>query len=230
MVRRHHPDRRRSRRSCLGAGLPARRSDTGAQAHRLDPRLVCGLPRLRLLHGDPVAAGGDRRRRPRPECRGVRLPGSRGSRVRAGTADRGADPMGCGPALGGGTGNRRSRRGGEALRRRCRSEPCHRRAAATGCLRRMGVASAGGSAPLASPRRGGRSPAGTSRGSHALRRVHQARGDRWSGRSSHGRVGHGPDRGSRTRGPGPGGRGHAAVPVRPLVQHLRRQPDVHHGG
>ena len=138
--------------------------------------------------------------------------------------------MGDGPALGGGAGRRRDSRCGEALRRRCGSEPRHRRAAAAGRLRRMGVASAEGSAPLASGGRGGRGRAGPPCGFNALRRVPQDCGYRRGGRSPRRRVGHGPDRGSRTRGPGPGCGGHAAVPVRPLVQHLRRQPDVHHGG
>ena len=195
----------------------------------MDPRLVRGLSRLHVLHGDPVAAGGARRCGPRHQRRGVRLPGSGLGCVRSGLGDREADGMARGPALGRRPGHRRNSRGRQAVRPRRRGEPRPRRAAPARRQRRVGVAWAEGLAPLAGAGGCGRGHAGAARRPHALRRVPQARGDRRSGRPAGGRVGHDPVGGGRARGSGPGRRSHAAVPVRPVVQHLRRQPHVHDG-
>ena len=173
MAARHHPHRRRLGRPRVGPGLPAGRAAGGSAAHRLDPGLVRRVPGLHLLHGDPVAAGGDGRGRLGPARRRPRLSGRGGLGL-----VRGAPPV----------------RGG-------------------------------------SPARGGRGGDGGGAGHpRSLRRRLQAGGHRRRCHPPHRGLAHGPARRAGLPRSGAGRGRRRPVHLRPVVQHLRRQPDVHHVG
>ena len=99
---RQHPGRWRHGGPRVGPGLPARPPAAVGSAERLDARLVRRVPRLHLLHGDPVA--GDRRAQLRHPLR---------HRLQAGGHQRGA------LAAGGRLGVRPAQPAARSRRRRC---------------------------------------------------------------------------------------------------------------
>ena len=230
LVHRHHAHRGRPRGSRLGARLPEGCSHRRAEADRLDPRLVRRLSRIRVLHGGPVVARRDDRRGPRHWRGRLRL--SRGGlRGRGGgDGDHATDGPSRQPVLGHSAGCRRDLRRGQAVHRRPGGQPGSGRAAAARRSGLVGVVRPEGATPLAGGSGRHRGHRRAARSPHALRRSSEAGDDRGRGGAAGGCLGDGASRWGLRRESGAGLGGHPAVPVRPLVQHLRRQPHVDDGG
>ena len=205
----------------------------------MEPRLVRGLPGVHVLHGHPIAADRDGQRRTRHRGRRVRDPGRGSGRVRMGPPGRSRRP-------GAGGGDRRWRPRGRRppFARRLELRPARHGAVRSGARdgrrgsREPGATRRGGVRGMEQARRPPDAPgAGLDRrgpgcgptGARSLRRRHQARRDRRSRDPSAVCLRDGPARRVGMAGAGASRRRHRTVRVRPVVQHLRRQPDVDHG-